>query len=123
MLPDYLAGLLAPLIVTAALLRRARTGQGAELDLAQVEAAAYTLGTSYLVASVNGSDPEPAGNADSSKALHGCYPCRGEDRWCVIVCEGEPEWAAFCAETGCSRKPPTATPRSPAGAPGWRPSS
>jgi crotonobetainyl-CoA:carnitine CoA-transferase CaiB-like acyl-CoA transferase len=33
-------------------------------------------------------------------APHDCYPCRGEDRWCVIAAETEAEWAALAAILG-----------------------
>ena len=104
--PDYLAGVLVPLLVTAALLARARSGEGALLDLAQVEAAAYLLGTTYLATTVNGNEPLPVGNGCGQAALHGCYPCRGEDRWCVVVCAGEPQWQRLCAETGIAPETP-----------------
>ncbi len=94
--PDYLAAVLVPLVVVAALLRRDHTGEGALLDFAQVEAAAYMLGTSYLETAINGADPEPVGNADPAFALHGCYSCRGEDRWCVIACADEEQWLRLC---------------------------
>ena len=100
--PDYLAGVLVPLVVTAALLGREHTGEGALLDFAQVEAAAYVLGTTYLETAVNGSEPQPAGNGCAGASLHGCYPCRGVDRWCAIVCADEPQWLRLCAESGIS---------------------
>jgi len=90
--PDYLTGVMAPLAVVAALLRRRRTGVGALLDLAQVEAAAYMLGTTFLDATVNGRDATPAGNDWPYAAPHNCYPCRGEDRWCVIAVETDEQW-------------------------------
>ena len=98
--PDYVASVLAPLAVVAALLRRRRTGEGALLDLAQVEAAAYLLGTAYLEASVNARAPEPAGNTCPQAELHGCFRCRGDDRWCVIVCEDAAHWRALCGAAG-----------------------
>ena len=105
--PDYLASVLVPLVVVAALLRRDHTGEGALLDFAQVEAAAYMLGTSYLETAINGADPEPVGNADPAFALHGCYSCRGEDRWCVIACEeNETLWLRLCAEAQISPEAP-----------------
>ncbi|HEX4520633.1 MAG TPA: CoA transferase [Gaiellaceae bacterium] len=98
--PDYLAAVLVPLVVTAALLRRDRSGGGALLDFAQVEAAAYMLGTSYLETAINGADPLPAGNADPALPLHGCFACRGEDRWCAIACEDEAQWLRLCGLAG-----------------------
>jgi benzylsuccinate CoA-transferase BbsF subunit len=98
--PDYLASVLAPLIVTAALLRRQRTGEGAVLDLAQVEAAAYMLGRAFLELTVNGTDPQPVGNATPGTALEGCFPCTGDDRWLAITCDDAAAWRRLCTVTG-----------------------
>lgn len=103
---DYLAGVLAPLVVTAALIQRAQTGEGALLDLAQAEAAAYTLGTTYLGALLNGEEPQPRGNGCPQAALQGCYRCAGADRWCVIACPDEGRWQALCAESGIAPDAP-----------------
>ena len=77
--PDYVSAALAAGSVVAALIRRRATGQGATLELAQVEATAYVLGVSLLDAAVNGSDPKPAGNDWPYAAPHSCYP-RSEER-------------------------------------------
>jgi crotonobetainyl-CoA:carnitine CoA-transferase CaiB-like acyl-CoA transferase len=98
--PDYLAAVLAPVAVVAALLRRRHTGEGALVDLSQAEAAAYALGVTYLDAAVNERSARPVGNACPGAALHGCYPSQGEDRWCVIVCPDEEAWRELCAQTG-----------------------
>jgi benzylsuccinate CoA-transferase BbsF subunit len=93
--PDYVSAVLATSSVVAALVRRRATGQGAVLELAQVEATAYMLGVSLLEAAVNGRDPDPAGNDWPYAAPHNCYPCLGEDRWCVIAVETDEQWRAL----------------------------
>jgi benzylsuccinate CoA-transferase BbsF subunit len=90
--PDYVAGALAPALVAAALLRRLRTGKGAYIDLAQVELMAYLLGVSALELALTGEDPQPIGNRSLDAAPQGCYPCLGDDRWCVISVETEEQW-------------------------------
>jgi crotonobetainyl-CoA:carnitine CoA-transferase CaiB-like acyl-CoA transferase len=95
--PDYLTGVMAPLAVVAALLRRRQTDEGAVIDLAQVEAAAYMLGTTLLDVLVNGRIHEPVGNDWPYAAPHNCYPCRGDDRWCVIAVENDEQWRQLCA--------------------------
>ncbi|MGD9369306.1 MAG: CoA transferase [Desulfobacteraceae bacterium] len=35
-----------------------------------------------------------------SGAPHGCYRCRGIDRWCVIAVFDESQWAALCRAMG-----------------------
>jgi len=98
--PDYLTGVMAPLAVVAALLERRRSGKGALVDLAQVDAAAYMLGTTYLDAVVNHRNPQPVGNDWPYAAPHGCYRCRGEERWCVIAVETEDQWRTLCRIMG-----------------------
>jgi benzylsuccinate CoA-transferase BbsF subunit len=98
--PDHLGFIMAPTIMVAALLRSRLTGNGVSIDLAQIEGTAYTLGTTYLDAAVNGHDPQPRGNHDPVAAPHGCYRCEGEDRWCVISVRTEEEWRSFCRVIG-----------------------
>ena len=99
-LPDYAAAALAPMLVIAALLRRQRTGEGLSIDMAQMELVAYLLGVTYLDAGCNGREPGPAGNDFPAAAPHGCYPCAGEDRWCVIAVETDEQWRRLCVEIG-----------------------
>jgi crotonobetainyl-CoA:carnitine CoA-transferase CaiB-like acyl-CoA transferase len=98
--PDYLTGVMAPLAVIAALLRRRQTGEGAVLELAQVEAAAYMLGTTLMDALVNGREPKPTGNDWPYAAPHNCYRCQGDDRWCVIAIESDQQWRQLCEAMG-----------------------
>ena len=93
--PDYVSATLAATAVVGALIQRRATGQGAVLELAQVEATAYMLGVSLLEAAVNGCDPEPVGNDWPYAAPHNCYPCAGEDRWCVVAVETDEQWRAL----------------------------
>jgi crotonobetainyl-CoA:carnitine CoA-transferase CaiB-like acyl-CoA transferase len=98
--PDYLTGVMVPVVVTAALLQRRRTGQGTVIDVAQVDLAAYMLGTIFLDALVNGRDAQPIGNESPHMAPHGCYRCAGEDRYCVIAVTTDAQWDALCCAMG-----------------------
>jgi len=98
--PDHLGFVMGPTVLVAALLNSRRTGKGATVDLAQIEGTAAVLGTTYLETSVNGDDPQPRGNHYAVAAPHGCYPCQGEDRWCVISARDDEEWRAFCRVIG-----------------------
>jgi benzylsuccinate CoA-transferase BbsF subunit len=53
-----------------------------------------------MEAAASGKDPEPIGNASLSVAPHDCYPCRGEDRWCVIAAETEAQWNSLARVIG-----------------------
>ena len=94
--PDYIAPSYGAVAILAALHYRARTGKGQYIDLSQAEAAASMLGPAYLEWLINGREPQPQGNFSSCAAPHGCYRCKGDDRWCVISVETEEEWKRFC---------------------------
>jgi crotonobetainyl-CoA:carnitine CoA-transferase CaiB-like acyl-CoA transferase len=98
--PDYVAPSYGALAILAALHYRARTGKGQYIDISQAETAASMLGPAYLEWLINGREPQPQGNFSSIAAPHGCYRCRGDDRWCVISIETQEEWVRFCEIVG-----------------------
>ena len=93
--PDYVSGVLCAIIIISGVLHRDRQKKGAFIDLAQSEATAFMIGANLMEAASSGINPEPIGNVSVSVAPHGCYPCKGEDRWCVIAAENEQQWAAL----------------------------
>ena len=98
--PDYVAPSYGALAILAALHYRARTGKGQYIDISQAETAASMLGPAYLEWLINGREPEPQGNFSPWAAPHGCYKCKGDDRWCVISVETQEEWLRFCDVVG-----------------------
>jgi crotonobetainyl-CoA:carnitine CoA-transferase CaiB-like acyl-CoA transferase len=98
--PDYVSGVLCAIIIISGVLYRDRQKKGAFIDLAQSEATAFMIGASLMEAAASGIDPQPIGNASPSAAPHDCYPCKGEDRWCVIATENEEQWAALAKILG-----------------------
>lgn len=98
--PDYVAPSYGALAILAALHYRARTGKGQYIDISQAETAAALLGPAYLEYLINGREPEPQGNFSPFAAPHGCYRCKGDDRWCVIAVETQEEWMRFCESAG-----------------------
>lgn len=100
--PDFVSGVLSAVLITAAVLNRHRTAKGAFIDLSQAEAAAYMIGPSLMSAIASAKDADPLGNASPAEAPQGCYPCRGNDRWCVISVETEAQWHAL---TSCLSRP------------------
>jgi crotonobetainyl-CoA:carnitine CoA-transferase CaiB-like acyl-CoA transferase len=98
--PDYLTGEMVPIAVVAALIARRHSGRGTVIDVAQVDLAAYMLGTTFLDVLVNDRPAQPAGNHSAHMAPHGCYRCAGEDRWCVIAVADDRQWQALCDVTG-----------------------
>jgi crotonobetainyl-CoA:carnitine CoA-transferase CaiB-like acyl-CoA transferase len=98
--PDYVSGVLCAIIIISGVLHRDREKRGAFIDLAQSEATAFMIGANLMEAASSGINPEPIGNVSVSVSPHGCYPCKGEDRWCVIAAENEQQWAALAKILG-----------------------
>ncbi len=82
--------------VLAALDQRRRTGRGQYIDLAQYETGLQFIIPALLEYQVNHRIMTPNGNRNPNAAPHGAYPCRGDDRWCVIAVFADEEWRALC---------------------------
>jgi len=95
--PDALSALHGLTAVMAALAHRARTGEGQLIDLAQYETTVASIGHLFVDALRTRSEPPRRGNASPAMAPHGCYRCRGEDRWCVIAVEDDEAWRRLCS--------------------------
>jgi crotonobetainyl-CoA:carnitine CoA-transferase CaiB-like acyl-CoA transferase len=98
--PDYVAPSYGAVAILAALHYRARTGKGQYIDISQAETAASMIGPAYLEYLITGSEPQPQGNFSALAAPHGCYRCKGDDRWCVIAVQTQEEWIRFCQVAG-----------------------
>ncbi len=98
--PDYLSAAFGGVAVMAALHHRDRTGRGQLVELSQVDATAFALGTVYLDYLTNGYVPPAMGNGHRFLAPHGAFRCKGEDAWCVIAVRDEEEWQALCRALG-----------------------
>jgi benzylsuccinate CoA-transferase BbsF subunit len=94
--PDFIAPAYGALAILAALHYRARTGNGQYIDISQCETAASMISPAYLEWLINGCDPQPQGNFSAIAAPHGCYRCKGDDRWCVISVQTQEDWVKFC---------------------------
>ena len=58
------------------------------------------IGPAYLEYLIQGREPVPQGNYSANAAPHGCYRCKGDDRWCAIAVETQEEWVRFCEVAG-----------------------
>ena len=99
-LPDYVAGVMAAVLIVAAKLHKERFGAGVSIDISQAEAASYLLGASLMQAQESPDKLKPVGNRSPDAAPQGCYPVLGEDRWCVISVETDMQWQALSAAMG-----------------------
>jgi len=84
----------------AALLYKRKTGKGQLIEVSQLETALQFLAPYVLEYTANGKVSCRTGNSSSSAVPHGVYPCKGNDRWCVIAVFGDDEWRSFCQVIG-----------------------
>lgn len=99
---DLAGGHFGTLAVLAAIFRRKRTGQGALVDLSQLESVAALLGPIVLERGLDGGTSVPFGNAsqEAPAAPHGIYPCAGKERWIAISVFGDDDWRRFADAIG-----------------------
>jgi crotonobetainyl-CoA:carnitine CoA-transferase CaiB-like acyl-CoA transferase len=98
--PDSLSGLHGLFAVMCALDHRRRTGEGQYVNLSQLEATIAVIGEVMMEGIASGGDPPRPGNRSAAAAPHGCYRCRGDDRWCAVAAFDESEWQALCRAAG-----------------------
>jgi len=98
--PDPVAAINAASAVMIALWYRRRTGKGQYIDLAQIEGATSLLSDIMLDYAMNRRQPQRLGNRHPRMVPHGCYRCRGEDKWVAISVATDEEWQAFITAMG-----------------------
>lgn len=94
---DAASGASAAFAILAALHYRRRTGKGQFIDFGQAENLMQQIGEILMDYTLNGRVQTSLGNRHPVMAPHGCYPCRGNDRWVVIAIATDAEWESFCA--------------------------
>jgi benzylsuccinate CoA-transferase BbsF subunit len=99
-LSDHVAGLYGSLSLLSALEYRRKTGQGQHIDLSQLEAMSSLLSDAVLDFSSESENIKRSKDKVRQTAYGGVYPCRGEDRWCVISIGNEMEWSALKRAVG-----------------------
>jgi benzylsuccinate CoA-transferase BbsF subunit len=92
---DYVGGIHGCYAIMQTLTQRKASGRGRHIDLAQFEAGVATLGHLVLAGVVDRKAPVRMGSRSESAAPQGCYPCSGEDQWCVISVETDAQWQAL----------------------------
>lgn len=84
---DHVFGLYAALATLAALDARARGGGGCSIDVSGHESMC-----AFAQSRVPPRSPAPS--------PAGCFPCNGNDRWCVVCVPDDAAWRALCEATG-----------------------
>jgi crotonobetainyl-CoA:carnitine CoA-transferase CaiB-like acyl-CoA transferase len=90
--PDHFVGRLGAMTALAGLIHREVAGRGSHHDAAQFEAVICLLGDLFAQESLSPGSVRPLGNASTRGAPWGCYPCEGDDEWCVINVRSDSEW-------------------------------
>lgn len=95
-LTDYISGHLATAAVLAALDCRRRTGEGAYIDVSQIESSLQFLAPLTMQYLVSGEDFVRIANRSTTAVPHGAYRCRGNDKWVVITVWDDQQWQKLC---------------------------
>jgi len=86
---DYTAVAHVLFAIFAALAARDRTGEGAYVDIAQVEAGGAMMAPLYLPALNFDDDSDPTPNSPPGSVLAAVVRCAGEDQWLAVELEDE----------------------------------
>ena len=97
---DPVAGLMGAAAILIALHYRRKTGRGQYIDLSMQQSVLAMVGESIMDYTMNKREPQPEGNRHSSMAPHGCYRCKGNDKWIVITVSSDEEWHQFRTAIG-----------------------
>ncbi|MBY0400612.1 CoA transferase, partial [Myxococcota bacterium] len=98
--PDPLSALHGLVALMAGLRERERSGRGQVIHMSQFETAVAAIGPLLLESTATGKEPPRLGNGERDRAPYGAFPCRGDDRWCVIAVEDDADWEQLCAAMG-----------------------
>jgi benzylsuccinate CoA-transferase BbsF subunit len=97
---DPYSGFVGAGAVLTALHHRRRTGKGQYIDLSEQEAAMPIMGSALLEYQMTGRVTERHGDRSEWAAPQGCYRCAGDDRWAVISCSDDAEFARMASAMG-----------------------
>lgn len=97
---DAIGGYQGAFAVLTALEYRRKTGKGQYVDLSQLEAMTCLMAEPILDYGMNGRIWPRQGNRHPAMAPHGCYRCKGEEKWVTIAVADDDAWGRFCAITG-----------------------
>jgi crotonobetainyl-CoA:carnitine CoA-transferase CaiB-like acyl-CoA transferase len=97
---DFLSCWTALLSISMALKYRNQTGKGQWIDISMYQMGCYFTSEYVMDWIANEKLGGPIGNRHPWRAPQGCYPCSGNDQWCVISVGDDDEWAAMCRVMG-----------------------
>ncbi len=96
MFPDYVTATTGVAAVLGALAEVQRTGRGAYLDVAQIDAMTQLMTPVLLDPLVNGTEEPWVDNVVPGSWLSGVYRALGRDAWVAVELEDAGDWSALC---------------------------
>jgi benzylsuccinate CoA-transferase BbsF subunit len=97
---DPITALWEVFAILAALRHRARTGEGAYVDLSMLESTVALLPRALLRAGLEQSGAACAGGVDIDASPSDCFRCAGADEWLAVSVCSDAQWLALCAAMG-----------------------
>lgn len=94
---DIAAGMYCYSGILSALLRRERTGEGAEVAVSMLEALGEWMGFPMYYAAYGGQQPRRSGASHAAIAPYGPFRCAGGEQ-VFLGLQNEREWLVFCRE-------------------------
>ena len=99
---DYTAAEHTTFAIVAALLHRARTGQGQFIDVSQSQTLSATIPEALMDFTANGRIRDRIGNGSHHFAPQGCYKCQGHENFIALSARTDVHWSALCDVLGAS---------------------
>ena len=97
---DYRSANALAVAVLAALLHRARTGEGQHVDVASREVVIASAPDALLAHELGVAWEPRVGNTHREMSPHDVYPAKGEDEWVAVAVATEGEWQGLCGMIG-----------------------
>jgi benzylsuccinate CoA-transferase BbsF subunit len=98
--PDYPSSMWGVIAVLAALLRRDVTGEGAELEVAQLQVAIECIAPSVVRAGASGTEPPRTGDRSPRGAPDGIFATSQPDRYVVVSILDDDDWSRLARVEG-----------------------
>jgi crotonobetainyl-CoA:carnitine CoA-transferase CaiB-like acyl-CoA transferase len=111
---DYRSANALTVGILAALLHRARTGEGQHVDVSSREVVVASSPDALLAHELGIAWETRIGNDHRDMSPHNVYPSAADDEWVAVAVGNEVEWTALCTELGRAdwvRQYPTASTR------------
>ena len=93
--PDYTAAEHTVFAVMAALIHKLKEGEGQFIEISQAECVTSTTPETILEYTANKKIVKRIGNSHPNISPHGCYPCKGQDKWITITANSEYQWKSL----------------------------